>query len=360
MKRLDRYILTSMFRVIATSVLLVSGVLLMFDIFSNLERYMSYSVSYAQIGRLTFLYLPAAIGLAVGPAALFATTYFLSMLHANNEMIILSNIGYPFRRIIAPIIVLGIALVCFQFFFSEQVAIPASREKARLSKEVFGERQLGDNRNVTLQSPEGRYVLHAGRYYESEQRITSVILVVLDEQGRLNARIDATSGSFNGTYWVFRDVRKYLLDLDGIVLHASREDEYHNEGITMEPALFRNLSADITTMELQSALRYVQRIKLMDSNQYALYASDLANRVFGNLTPLILIIISCSTVFTWRKNVLVLSILASLAIAVVFFVLQMVSMIFAKQGIYAPELGPLAPIAVLALVSVVIQITRRI
>jgi len=143
-------------------------------------------------------------------------------------------------------------------------------------------------------------------------------------------------------------------------MDAQRLAVYHNESVNLEPALFRNLQADITTMELGSALRYIRRIQVMDANQYAIQASDFYHRILGNLTPLILILISCSTVFTWRKNVLMLSILASLAIAVVFFVMQMVSMIFAKQGIYGPEWGPLAPIVALLCVSGAISLVRRI
>lgn len=360
MKRLDRYIIGSLFRLIFTSVVLISLILVLFDIFSQVDQYVSHAFSYKEIGYLTLLYIPQAICLAVGPAALFSTTYFLSMLHANNEMIILANIGYSFKRIIVPIILLGFFAISFQFIFSEKIAIPALREKIILTETKLGQRQVMENRDVTLQSPEGNYIVHAGRYIESGPRISSVILIMLDENKRLNLRVDAASGTFNGTYWIFKDVRKYLVEDDGTTLFIERLDEYHNEAITMEPALFRNLTTDITTMELQGALRYVQRIKMMNSSQYAEYASDLGARVFGNLTPLILIFISCTTVFTWRKNVLILSILSSLAIAVIYFVMQMLSMIFAKQGLISPSLGTLAPMGVLFLISSVLLALRRI
>lgn len=359
MRKLDRYIFGSLVKIIVTTVILVTAILLLFDIFSNLEQYLNNNASYTEIAQLTFLYIPEAIGLALGPAALFATTYFLAMLHANNEMIILSNIGYPFRRIIGPILVLGLLLTVFQFFFSEQITIRTSQEKQIKTNELLGIRQSSDSRNVTLRSPEGNYVLFAGRFNEESQTITSVILVVLDSNGRITAKIDAASGTFNGEYWVLRDVIRYLIESDGTTLEASRENEYHNRSITMDPALFRNLSVDISRMELYNALQYVQRIQVMNSNQYASYAADLSNRVFGNLTPLILIIISCSTVFTWRKNVLILSILASLAIAVVYFVMQMVSMIVAKQGLIMPVLGPLAPMGVLVIISLGLMLVRR-
>lgn len=359
MRRLDRYILGSMIRTIAATAVLVTLVLLLFDIFSNLDRYISRQVGNGMIARLTLLYAPKALILALGPSALFATTYFLSMLHANNEMIILYNTGVSFRRIIMPVLTLGIVLALFQFAFNERVAIPCSREKAALTSEVFGVRETGDNRDVTVRSAEGRYVLHAGRYYESGQRIASVVLVVLDSEGRICSRVDATSGYYNGRYWVLRDATSYLIDPKGNALFVSHEDEYRNESITMEPALMRNLSADITTMELGSAIRYVRRLKTINAVQHTVYATDLASRIFTSLTPLILMVISCSTVFAWKKNVLMLSILTSLAIAVVYYVMQMLGMILAKQGIVAPALGPLGPMVILISLSAVSLAVRR-
>ena len=359
MRLLHRYIVGSLLKIIGSTVLLVTVIVVLFDVFSNLELYMNHAVSYREIGMITLMYIPEAMGYALGPAALFASTYFLSMLHANNEMIILSNIGYPYRRIITPIVIIGVLLVVFQFIFSEQISIPATRERLVRQNTALQVRQPGDNRNVTLKSPDGRYVIHAGRFSEADNRIVNVTVVMVDDNDRLSARIDAAGGTFNGSYWVLHDARRYLVDTNGHLFSASRETEYHNPLVNIEPVLFRNRQADITTMELISAIRYVQTIRVMDSNQYASYASDLADRVLGNLTPLILMIISCSTVFTWRKNVLILSIIASLAISVVYFVLHMLSMILAKQGIISPLLGPLVPMAILIVLSLISLTIRR-
>ncbi len=359
MKKLDRYIGGSVIRLIIISSLLITLVLALFDIFSNLEQYISANLRYGDIGLLTLLFIPQALNLALGPATLFSTTYFLSMLHANNEMIILSNIGHSFRRIVRPIFILGIFLVAFQFGFSEKVAIPTLREKQILTDQKLGRHSSYDSRNITLQSPDGNYILHAKRYREEGSSISSVLLIILDDDNRLASRIDAASGHYNGEYWVLNDIQRYNIDSDNNLLLVEKSDVYHNPTISIEPALFRNLTADISTMELEGALRYVQVIKKMNATQYAVYASDLASRIWTNLTPLILIFISSATLFAWRKNVLILSILSSLSIAVIYFVFDMVSMIFAKQGIISPNMGPLLPMIVLSGISLIILIFRR-
>jgi len=358
MKIFHRYIVGSLLRIIGISVVLVALLLVVFDVFSHIEQYMNQEVSFSVMGMLTVLHIPAAIGLALGPSSLFAVTYFLAMLHANNEMIILSNIGYPFRKIITPIISIGLLLVVFQFFFSEFIIIPATREKSIQTQEALKMHQSTDSRNITLQSPDGDYILHAGRYYDNAERIVDVTLVLLNDQHQLSARIYAASGQFNGSYWVLYDTQEFYVQNKGTI-QSTREKEYHNPEISIEPTLFRNLSADISSMELSQAVAYVKRVRMIDTNQYIPYATDLADRIFSNITPLILILISCSTVFTWRKNVLILSIIASLAISVVYFVMNMLSMILARQGIIVPILGPLAPMLVLLLISSSSILIRR-
>ncbi|PKL14402.1 MAG: YjgP/YjgQ family permease [Spirochaetae bacterium HGW-Spirochaetae-8] len=359
MMKIDRYIISSIVKTTVVTVLLILFVLILFDVFSNVERYMSSDVSYLNIALLALYFAPQAVVLGLGPSLLFSTTYFLSSLHANNELIVLFNAGFSFKRIVIPCIFLGILLSGFLFIFNEQIAIPYAREKMLLTNEVFNIRTSYDNRNITLRSADGGYVLHAGRYYEKDDRITSVVVVMMDSKGRLSARIDATSGTYNGSYWVLQNATRYLLDIDGNVMDASKEKEYHNERLSLEPGLFRNLSADIKTMELNSAFQYLSRLKAIDSNQYAVFASDFYNRLLGSLTPLILIVISCSTIFNWKKNVLIFSIIASLCIAIIFYVLQMLSLILAKQSVIPPAMGTAIPMLVLLSFSFVAILYKR-
>mgnify|MGYP001059931939 CR=1 FL=1 len=360
MKIFHRYLYGSVLKIIGVTVLLVALLIVLFDVFSRLDHYLNAAVGYQDIALLSLLQLPQAIGYALGPASLFGATYVLSMLHANNEMIILANSGYSYRKVITPVLVIGLLLSFAQFAFMEQVAIPASREKQVRTDQLMQVRSVTDSRNVTLISPEGNYIIHARRYYDDTERLVSVNVFMRDADDRLSARIDATSAHYNGTYWVLHDARRYLINHDTTSLEAFREEEYHNRNIDMDPALFRNLSADISTMDLASALWYVRTLRTVDASRWNSGAADLADRILGNLTPLILVVISCSTVFTWRKNVLILSIIASLAISVVYFVMHMLSMILARQGLLSPLLGPLTPMLAMLILSSVSLIARRI
>jgi lipopolysaccharide export system permease protein len=359
MKVFHRYLIGSVSKIIAITVLLLTIILLLFDVFSHMDQYVMHEVSLRDILFLTLLYIPKAITLSLAPAALFATTYVLSMLHAGNEMIILANIGYSYRSIVLPVIVVGFVLVCMQGIFSEYLMIDTTRERTRIEQEVLHLQSSRDTRNVTLQDPQGNYVLHAKRYYDSSKSLVKVSLITVNADHQLTMRAEAERATFTGSYWVLEDVTRYMVDPQQDTVTVYHDEQYHNPSITLDPSLFRNLGADILTMDLTSAREYLQQISISNASQYRPAATDLSDRVFSNLTPLILMIISCSTVFTWRKNVLVLSIIASLAISVIYFVLHMLSMILAKQGILPPLAGPLTPMVVLLVLSGISLAVRR-
>jgi lipopolysaccharide export system permease protein len=359
MKVFHRYLIGSVGKIIAITVFLLTLILLLFDVFSHMDQYVMHEVALRDILHLTLLYIPKAVTLSIAPAALFATTYVLSMLHTGNEMIILANIGYAYRSIIRPVLLVGIALVFTQSVISEYVVIHTTRARTQIEMEVLNLQSSRDTRNVTLQSPHGDYVLHAKRYYDTSQSLAKVTLITLNSDHQLTMRVEAERAIYNGSSWVFEDVTRYVVDPNQDTVSVQHDSRYENQSITLEPALFRNLGVDILTMKLPQALQYLKQISVSNASQYGPAASDLADRILGNLTPLILMIISCSTVFTWRKNVLVLSIIASLAISVVYFVLHMLSMILAKQGILPPIAGPLIPMVVLLVLSGISLAVRR-
>ena len=359
MKLIDRYITTSIIKISIVSIALIVLVMTLFDMFSNLERYVNMEVPLLQMVVLTVLEAPNAVVIALGPALLFSTTYVLSMLQANNELIVIYNAGFPYRRLIVSCIVLALLASLFQFAFNETVAINASREHQLLSKERLGTCTADANRNVSSRAEDCIYVIHAGRYYDESLMITNVTVVFVNEDGSIALRIDAPSGVYNGRYWELKDAVSYKVKEEPASLDIASDGVYHNEKIDLESNLFRNLTADIASMELSDAINYVRRIRYIDPNRYIAHATDLQERLWISLTPLILTVISCSTLFRWKKNVLILSIISSLSIAVIFFVAKMLGTIFAKQGILSPLAGAIAPLLLMLFISALAGIFVR-
>ncbi len=360
MRILDRYIVFSILKTTFFALLLLTTMILLFNTFSNLDRYLSAELEISKILLISYYYIPQAILYALAPSLLFSTTYFLAMIHANNEMIILSNSGYPFNRIVKPIIVVGIIISIALFFFSEMVALDASVEHKRLNESYLGTYWDGDNHNVTLQSFDNSYVIHVGYYWDDMKLIGDVLIIFSDEKGEAVEKIVAKSGTYENSVWHFKDVEIYSIDFESLNVSVETQESLIDPRIDISSTYFKNLSGDIDTMKLDDAYTYLQNVKIVNANQYQILAVEFFDRLLANINPLLLMIISCATIFGWKKNVLVLSILLSLVIAVIYYVLNMVSIIFAKQGLYDPIWGSLIPIVVMFVVAQIFNLVRRI
>ena len=361
MRLLTRHIISSITKVGLITLLLCTLMLVSVNLFMNLDSYVNSELGFFTIFKLTLLYTPEALIFALAPSLLFASTYHLSQMQANNELISIYNAGISYRKIIIPILFLGLVFSLLQFAFTEMVAIPASRDSKVMQDELFGLRSTFDNRNITLSDPEQRFVVHASHYNDNTKTIRDLTLILQDETGQLKSRIDATSASWDEGLgiWTFFDVVTHDLDPVNQSVASKRDTSVVIENFDLEPSYFRNISSDIKTMELFAAVKYLERIHLLNPKLWYETATDFANRVLGSLTPLILIFIACTINYRYKKNVLLFSIITSLFIAVIYYVVQMVTLIMAKQGVIGPVWGMVIPMIVIVSIAISERLVLR-
>ncbi len=357
MKLVDKYIVKSLLSISFITLLLCTFMLMSVDLFTNLDAYLTNEVPLPTIIKLTILYIPQAVLFALGPSLLFSATYFLSQMQANNEYICLLGSGLSYKRIVFPIVILGLLISILEFGFSEQLYIPSQHLRSVQQDELFGLRSTYDNRNITLQDPEGTYVVHAKQYSEEAQRLAQILLVLLDDNGTLTGRVDASWAFWEPEQQVWRleHARYQKIDESGLTVQTSDSNELRLPQFNLAPSYFRNISNDITTMELPTAINYLKRMKLLDPSRYPTLATDFYKRLLDNLTPLVLLFIACTISYKYKKNILLFSIITSLAIAVVYYVIQMVTIIMAKQGVIGPIWGMVIPM----IMVVCIALTER-
>ncbi len=349
--KLDAYIIGSIVKTGIAAMLICSLVLCTVDLLANLERYIQLAIPVSQIALRSLYYLPEALLISMGPAFLFAITYFLSQLNANNELICLLNAGIPYRRIIRPCLMLAVLMSVVYFLFSEGVGIQAIRRKSLLDDKFFLNSSSYDNRNVTLNDRENGYVLFARRYNDASQEIQEAVLIKKNKEGRLLFKMNSLRGVWDKTAegWVFHDSIIYDVDMSGAAPRKVAEIRFSDLDIGVE--LFRNVSSDLKTMELAYAWEYLAKAKQHDRSDYPKLATDFYQRLLSCLTPLVLMMIACSMNYRFKKNILLFSIVFCLCIGVVYYVLQMLMLIMASQGMIPPISGMLIPFGLIILLS---------
>ena len=352
---LRRYTIFSVLKVAVATALLASLILMGVDLFANLDTYMNHNVGFAKALSITVYYFPEAFLLAIGPSFLFAVSFQLSAMHSSNEILIVLDSGVSLFRLVIPVIIMGVVVSVCHFAANEVLAIPFSNRKTVIMDNITNTSTNGNNQNIALSDMQSGYMVYAGVYSDSEQTLYDVTLIQNDDQARLQSRTDAYKATYDREtgLWTFHDAYSYYPE--GTTVRVEYRTEFTSDVVKLEPQLFRDVSNEISSMSLRLARDYLSRMKGLNPEEYASLATKFYERVLGCLTPLVMIMIACSITYRFKKNVLFFSLVGSICIAVVYYVVRMITIMLADQGVIAPALGTLIPFFAVILVSALLR-----
>ena len=123
MKILTRYIISSILKVAIIAILMFALILAAVELFSRMDAIMNGSIPALSIIYYLLLSIPQYLLMVASISFLFAVTYFLSSLTANNELIPILNAGVSPARLKFPIIVLAGVLTILGSVFQEEAVI---------------------------------------------------------------------------------------------------------------------------------------------------------------------------------------------------------------------------------------------
>ena len=347
MRKVDQYILGTLVKTAAGTTALCTLMLVSVQMFQHLDAFLRNQTPLKDLLRLAVLYVPSSIVLVFAPALLFAAAYTFSQLSANNELICLYNATYSQRRLVFPVLLAGILCCVLQFAVQEWWDIPAQHVLSQVQTEIIGVNSTRDKKEITLGDWEQGYVFHAARYTDERRRADRVVVVLLDARHQLQGRVNARSATYqNDGSWLLRDVDSIQVDMETMAVEREHHDTYTIDRLTLEPQLLKDNSSDIKTMSIPVARKFLARMRKLDHAQWQSYAVDFSQRMLGCLAPLVMLFIACTMNYRFKKNVLLFTIILSLCLAVVYYVVQMMSLILARQGVVGPVAGMLLPMAI--------------
>jgi lipopolysaccharide export system permease protein len=352
MMRLRLHLLRNFLPVLLASVLFFVLILELLDLFTNLVKYLNYEVPFLQICRVLLLYAPKCVSYALPISLLFAVSFTLGNMYSNNELIAIFGSGVSLSRFVLPFVVLGLVLSVGGFFFEDRVVIDSLKAKSSLTRQLLRQRVSYSNSDLTVISASGRIVYRAEYFNDAETSISGVTVVVRDESGKFLERLNAQSAKWEGKAWRFSQARLYRWNDDGSALSDAFFASYGEEALDEPPASFRKSGETIQEMRLDDARDYVEQLKAAGL-PFAEGLSEYYRRFAFAFAPLIVTLLSAAIGGRFKKNILLMSLLASLVAAVIFYVAQMMTSLMAKLEYMSPLAGAAIPIAFFLLLSLV-------
>jgi lipopolysaccharide export system permease protein len=312
------------------------------DVFSSIWRYFAHDVTLLEMGRIALLYMPKCIAFSLPVAFLFAIANTLGLFYANNELFAIFGSGVSLSRLVIPFLALGVLLSAAAFLFEDAVVIPSFRQKnERYALAVKLVTSLSQS-NVTVTSPDQRVVYQADYFNDAQKRLTGLTVVVRDKDMRFQSRVDAASAEWLDDHWTLRDCRIFTWDAEARLLSEEKSPVYQSPLLAEAPDTFRKLSRSVEEMDREESRRYVAAIRRAGLSYRAALTSYYRKFSFA-CTPLIVALIASSLGSTFRKNILLMSLLSALVISVAYYVIQMVAAILSKNGYIPPLAGAWTP-----------------
>ncbi len=354
MKTLDRYLLRQFIPVFLAGLFFFVLLLELIDIFTNLVRYLAYEASIIDIAKVAVYYIPKCVSYAAPVSLLFAVSYILGDLYSKNELIVVFASGMPLRRLSLGFVIVGVLLSIGSFFFEDQVVIASIVKKNQLSRTLLRQQNIGNEADVVVKAKAGRVVYSVDYYNDIDKSINGVNIVLRDQAGNFNGLIYSRRASWSGAAWVFTNAVVYRWE-GGMLL----SEPYNNEGeFTEPPETFKRNSMLVEEMVVKEAALFIADLKEAGLPFNGALA-DYYKRYAFAATPLVVIILSIALGGRFRKNILLMSLLTSLISSVIYYVAQMITMIFAKLGYIIPVLGAWTPTAIFIVLGTILVLNAR-
>ena len=349
--KLVSYLLKKFFAVFFLSLLFFVLILCLTDLLLNIWNYISKNVPPAQIGLILLYYIPKTVWYSVPIAVLFSTAYILSNMYANNELMAVFVSGISLFRFTLPLLIASVFLSFGLFYFEDNLVVDTYSKKVTLQDKVLNKTQSMNKERILVISNSGEVIYKADYYDDELKRLFSLLLLFRDENRNIDTVVFSTSALWDEDHWVLNDENCYMLKNGSYV--TGRLSSEKKELLTEPPVTFQNNKQSVEELNVTNARIYIKHLEkagLPSGEAKSVYYKKYAFPCIVFIVVFLAIGLSGKT----RKNVLLVSLALCICAVVLFYVMQMITMLMAKFGTIPPLFGAWFPVVFFIFLSFVL------
>lgn len=324
------------------------------DLFMNLWRFIAQNVNAGSIFKVTLLYIPKAASFSFPLAILFGAAYVLSDLYAKNELTAIFASGVSLLRFSLPLLIISAVLGFGLFYFEDCVVVPTYHQKIELQNKLLGTQPLKNSSNAVVICDGGKTVYKA-LMYDANSKVLYVLFVVSrDEENHLSSILRAQSAIWQDDHWKINDGVFYNVKDGKVSVDLNCSDIV----LTEPPESFESSEISIEEVTIDDAKKYID-YRRRAGLPYAEALSVYYKKFSFPFILFIVVFLSIGLSGRTRKNVLLVSLLLCIGAAVLYYILQMVTMLLAKFEYIPPLVGAWFPVIFFIVCSCVLLRTSR-
>ncbi|MDR1389285.1 MAG: LptF/LptG family permease [Treponema sp.] len=336
---LEKYLLKHFFPVLIVSLLMFMMLALLIDLFLNLVKYLNNGAAIGAILKTSLFFLPKSFTYALPASLLFSASYTIGYLYAGNELVMVTGSGIPFWRFCLPLIAAGILSSFFAFFFEDNVVVPTLRIKNRMSSTLLG-RINEENQSDVVIKAEGGKLIYVVDYFDPDSwNLNGLTIIELNEDKTFASMVRSPQAVWKNDRWNLSNPLRYAYQDGFLRPQVIFDPDQYNE----TPDTFKRsavVSSDLKAREVRLLVADLKRAGL----PYVSALADYHHRFSFSAVSFVVIFLSLTMGGRFKKNILLMSLLASLGTAVIYYVIEMISMMSARVGLLPPLFGAWIPV----------------
>jgi lipopolysaccharide export system permease protein len=345
----DRYIVRHFLPVFFVALGLFVMIFLLVDLFMNMVPYLDNLASMNQILQVSLYYIPKSLTFALPVSLLFAVAYTLGDLYARNELTTMITAGVPFWRLSAAFMVIGFGMSIFAFFFEDIIVIPTYKTKNTMTRELKRQQTQENNSDIVIKTRGGNRIYSVDFYDYQNLVLNGVSIIEKDDNGNFLLQIRSPSARWAEGYWVFSNPVVYAWQDGTIRVDTFLPSDTYDE----DPELFRRSAVNPADLSARDAAALVNDLREAGL-PYTSALADVYHRYSFSAVSFIVVILSISLGSHFRKNILMMSLLVSILSAVLFYVVEMITMMLGRLGYIPPFFGAWFPVFLFIALGVVL------
>lgn len=221
MKVLDRYLTRELFLPILYTSLTLVFLILIADLFNNLDDLLRYQTSAAVIVKYYLSVIPYAFVQTIPWAAWIGTLFLLVNLGFHHEITAMKAAGLKIMTIVKPVLFLGFLIGIGTFIIGDKI-VPRTFKTAQELKASYIDKKAKKEKekvatNVTYFSG-GDQLFYFKTFSKKKGELTGVVGLWLGKKTDKRQKMIAQSGQWKDTFWEFKGVTEYLMDSRGRIL----------------------------------------------------------------------------------------------------------------------------------------------
>ncbi len=359
MSLIDRYLLRAFLRVFLLSLAAFAGIYLLVDFVDNVDNFIARQAQGSDYALYFLGKLPLIVSQVTPMAVLFGVFMTLGGLSRTNELTALRAGGVSLLRISLPLLGVGL-LAATANLGSNELIVPLTAKQVNLVERTIikGQpRQLLRRERVWFR--EGDRLINIRLVLPAEKILQGITIYQVDRDFRLLSRVDADRALYRDGAWLFRDVMERDFSTPGEALGKARRTPEAILPLNKTPEDFATpdfRNDDLTFLELHTLVARLES-EGIDASRYRV---DMLARFATPFTCVIMAFLGIPFALQKGRNAnLAMGVALSVAVGVVFYLLQAMLLAFGYSQVVPPLVAAWAPNLLFVLIGIWLMLSAR-